>query len=765
MNPHPNRFACALPWLPFWAAGVMLPLALPWGGAGYWLAAAASAALLYGVWRRPWLGWLLALLIGCSYGVWRTESAVARQWPLAAAGERHSMEVRVLSAARQDVRRQRIDAELTAADGRRYRAQLNDYRERDWPAGSRWQAEVRLRPMVGEANAVGFNREAWALANGIHAGGSIGKERVRLPENTQAGDVWRAYRARLQARWQRAAADYPQGAALMQALSLGDQGALAPEAWQAFRPLGINHLVSISGLHIGLVAVLAAGLMRALLRFIPGRRRAPKLWWLGAGVAAAVFYAALSGFAVPAQRALLMTAILAWGWYRREQVSPWQTWWRALAAVLLLDPLAVLGAGFWLSFGLVAALIWAAAGRSRSAVRGWRRGLLTAVRAQWAASLASVVGVAYLFGSVPVLSPLVNAVAIPWFSWVLVPLGLLCLLMPWQAAVNGVAALAEYTMQALLWLGVRAPEIAVAQAPAPLLLLGALGAAVWLLPRGLGWRPLGTLFLLLMLCYRPPALPHGVVRISVWDVGQGLSVLAETRHHRLLYDTGTAYAAASQVLPNLRARGVRRLDALVLSHADADHDGGAALLAAHRLPESVWAGQPEAYAALFEARYCAPGHWQWDGVWFEFLTLPPPAGADDNEHSCIMRVIAGGQALLLTGDVSLRGEQALAAHYDADALYSQVWVLGHHGSHTSNGSTLLNAVRPEWAVASSGFANAYRHPHPWVLQRLAREQVRLHRTDEQGGAWFELGRDAAVEVRPIRDRPPFWQRKPVRKAE
>ena len=260
-------------------------------------------------------------------------------------------------SATQCPRPQRIDAELTAADGRRYRAQLNDYRERDWPAGSRWQADVRLRPMVGEANTVGFNREAWALANGIHAGGSIGKERVRLPENTQAGDAWRAYRARLQARWQRAAADYPQGAALMQALSLGEQSALPPEAWQAFRPLGINHLVSISGLHIGLVAVLAAGLMRALLRFAPGRRRQPKLWWLGAGVVAAVFYAALSGFAVPAQRALLMTAILAWGWYRREQVSPWQTWWRALAAVLLLDPLAVLGAGFWLSFGLVASLI------------------------------------------------------------------------------------------------------------------------------------------------------------------------------------------------------------------------------------------------------------------------------------------------------------------------------------------------------------------------------------------------------------------------
>lgn len=761
MNLHPNRSFPALPWLPFWTVGVMLPLALPWGAAVYG-AAAAVVLVAYGWRRHPWLGWLLALLLGCSYGAWRTEAALARQWPVAAAGERHSMALRVLATAPPDGRRQRVEAELIAADGRRYRARLYDYRQRDWPAGSRWQAEVRLRPVVGESNAVGFKREAWALANGIHAEGSIGKERVRLPENIRAGDVWRAYRARLHDRWQAAAADYPRGAALMQALSLGDQAALPPQSWQAFRPLGINHLVSISGLHIGLVAVLAAGLMRAALRVLPGRRQRPKLWWLGAGVAAAVFYAALSGFAVPAQRALLMSAVLAWGWYRREQVSPWQTWWRALAAVLLLDPSAALAAGFWLSFGLVAALIWAASGRVGGKDASWRRGVSGAVRAQWAASLASVVGAAYLFGGIPVLSPLVNAVAIPWFSWVLVPLGLLCLLLPWPEAVQAVAALAEATMQAVLWLGARAPEAAVAHPPPLLLLSGVAGAALWLLPRGLALRPLGGLLLLLMLGYSPSAPPEGVVRISVWDVGQGLSVLAETRRHRLLYDTGTDYAAAGQVWPNLRARGVRRLDALVLSHADADHDGGAALLAGLGLPESVWAGQTQAYEGRLSARYCAPGGWAWDGVWFEFLTLPPPAGADDNEHSCVMRIVAGGQALLLTGDLGLRGEQALAARYPADALYSQVWILGHHGSRTSNGSTLLAAVRPQWAVASSGFANAYGHPHPQVLQRLARERVRLYRTDRQGGTEFELGRNEALYLRPVRAHPPFWQRKPLR---
>lgn len=758
MDRQPNCLP-AWPWLPFWAAGVMLPLALPWGGAAYWLAAAAVGALFYAVARRPWLGWLLALLLGCAYGVGRTEAALARQWPLSAAGERHDMDLRVASAAPSE-RGQRVAGELQAADGRRWRVQLHDYQARPWPEGSRWRVHVRLRPMVGEVNPVGFKREAWALAHGIHAGGSIGKERWRLPENPGLLGRWQAYRAALSARWQRTAADYPLGAALMRALSLGEQHALPDQAWQAFRPLGLNHLVSISGLHIGLVAVLAAGTMRLLLRLLPGVRRQPKRLWLAAGVAAALFYAALSGFAVPAQRALLMSAILAWGWYRRRQVSPWQSWWRALAAVLLLDPTAALAAGFWLSFGLVAALLWAGVGRTVAVRRGWRSAATTALRAQWAASLASVVGVAYLFGSVPLLSPVVNAVAIPWFSWVLVPLGLLCLLLPWPAATEAVAVLAEYTVRVLLWLGERAPEAAVAQAPWPLLLLGALGAALWLLPRGLALRPVGAVLLGLMLGYRSPAPPPGVVRISVWDVGQGLSVLAETRTRRLLYDSGTAYAAASQVWPNLRARGVRRLDALVLSHADADHDGGAPLLVSRMLPETVWAGQPQAYADRFAVRHCAPGHWQWDGVWFEFLTLPPQAGADDNGRSCIVRIIAGGQAVLLTGDLDLRGEQALAATYGGD-VFSQVWILGHHGSRTANGGTLLDAVRPEWAVASSGFANAYRHPHPQVVQRLQQHGVRLRRTDTEGALWFELGRPAAVVVRRLQSSPPFWQRKPL----
>ena len=747
-----------LPWLPCWVVGVLLSLALPFGGAVYWLAAALLCVLLW-IWgRQPWLGWVLAVLLGCAYGVWRAELALAQQWPPVVPQQAVPLVITVVAPPQQDERRVRFEVIAYAESGERYRLQLSDYRSREWPLGSRWQVGVRVRPMVGEVNAVGFNREAWALANGIQGVGSIGQMRERLPESAAAAIAWQRYRADLSARWQATAADYPLGAALMRALSLGEQAALPQVAWQAFRPLGINHLVSISGLHIGLVALWAGWLMRWTLRWLPWQPAQPKLWWLAAGVAAALFYAALAGFAVPTQRALLMLLVLAWGWWRQRHQTPWQVWWAALALVLLFDPLSALAPGFWLSFGLVAALLWAGSGRV--AERGLRwRAWRTALRAQWAAALASLVLVAYFFGTVPLLSPLVNAVAIPWFSWLLVPLALLGLLLPWQAPLMWMAALAEYTLRALMWLGEYAPVYAPAQPPWPVLLLGAAAVLVLLLPRGVGLRPWACLCLLMLLGFRQPLLSADTAKITVWDVGQGLAVSVQTRQRHLLFDTGTAAATEMQLLPNLRAQGVRGLDVLVLSHQDADHDGGTAVLRQVLKPQRVFAGQPQAYAG---ADWCAGGlNWVWDGVWFEFLTLPVASPLGDNDHSCVLRVVAGDKALLLTGDLGVRGEAALLAEYGED-VFSQVLILGHHGSRTSSSPAFLRRVRPEWAVASSGFANAYRHPHPQVVDLLALRQVALYRTDKQGGASVLLAEGQPLQWQPLRPRVPFWQRKPLR---
>ena len=275
----------------------------------------------------------------------------------------------------------------------------------------------------------------------------------------------------------------------------------------------------------------------------------------------------------------------------------------------------------------------------------WR----TALRAQYAATLLGFWQAGQVFGIVPLAAPLANALLIPWFSWVLVPLALLAVLLPFEGYLNMAAAIGEHTMGAVVWAGSWVPTGALAHLP-PLFWLAVLAAlAVWLLPRGLGLRPWAALVLAASCLYRTPAPEHGTAAVRIIDVGQGLALQVRTQNHWLLFDTGTAGAAQTQLVPNLLAQGLPPPDVLVLSHHDADHDGGFPAVQAVFAPRKLYAGQPEAYAGA--AEWCAGGTaWEWDGVHFEFLTPPRNPEADDNEQSCVLRVLAGGQAVLAGGD-------------------------------------------------------------------------------------------------------------------
>ena len=219
-----------------------------------------------------------------------------------------------------------------------------------------------FRAAVGTRNPVGFDREAWALANQIDGMATLGKERIPVPKTPPLFNINRL-REHIIRTWQTNAAQYPQGTGLMTALAVGNRSGLSPEMWAALRPLGLNHLISISGLHIGMVAVLAGWLCRFLLRFSPVMPARPRVWiglvsWLAACV-----YTGLAGWEIPALRSLMMLTVLGAAWMVRGYVGGWQMWWAACTAVLLYQPASVLAAGFWLSFGLVGVLLWALACR------------------------------------------------------------------------------------------------------------------------------------------------------------------------------------------------------------------------------------------------------------------------------------------------------------------------------------------------------------------------------------------------------------------
>ncbi|QEY23300.1 DNA internalization-related competence protein ComEC/Rec2 [Neisseria animalis] len=734
--------------LPCWVIGVVLSFALP--AIPHWAVWPSAFALLAAAglrWRTAWL--LLVLLLGTGYGVWRTENALSAQWPLHRS-EAAELTIEVADIPRINEKRVQFTATARHSSGQTFTLLLSDYQLRDWAVGSRWQVSARVRPVIGEVNLRGFNRETWALANGIGGVGTIGKVRQPLADGSRANLT--ALRETVSRRWQHTPEyghDFADGIALMRALSIGEQSALRPELWQAFRPLGLTHLVSISGLHVTMIALMAGWLVKQFLRRLPFTPAKPRLWILFGGLSAALLYAGMAGFGVPTQRSILMLAAFAWTWWRSRTSSVWAGWWQALAAVLLLDPLSVLGVGTWLSFGLVAALIWGSSGRLQI------RGLQTALRGQWAASVCSIVLLGHLFAALPLISPIINAIAIPWFSWVLTPLALSASALPFTPLQWTAAALAEYTLRFLLWLAAYAPEWPVAAAPLPLTLFAAAASLLILLPRGLGLRPLAWLVLAAFVFYRPEKVETGRLQITVMDSGQGLSVLLQTARRTLLFDTATLPTAVSNIIPTLNALGIRRLDALVLSHHDNDHDGGFAAVQQYTQPATLWAGQPEYYP---NAQPCRRQQWQWDNVWFEFLTLPAHDNQADNDQSCILRAVAGGEAILLTGDLAKKGELALLEQYGSK-LYSQVLILGHHGSNSASSGTFLNTVSPQYAVASSGYGNAYGHPTPAVQTRVSAHGITLLRTDQSGALRFELGSGEPYRGR-LQKHKFYWQKKP-----
>jgi competence protein ComEC len=500
--------------------------------------------------------------------------------------------------------------------------------------------------------------------------------------------------------------------------------------------------MSISGLHVTMVAalfgLLAGWVWRrvpALALRLPAQRAA-----LLAGCLAAFHYVLLAGFAVPAQRTLYMLLVAALAMASGRIVAPSRTLALALLVVLVIDPWAVLAAGFWLSFGAVGALLYVGAavvgegGCWRERIRAW--GVV-----QWAATLASLPILLLVFQQFSLVSPLANAVAIPVVSFIVTPLALLAAVIPWWP----IAALAH---SVLGWLMVFLEWCAawpVWQAPAPPLwaaVVAGLGVAIWLLPRGMPGRTLGVV-LLLPVIFWPVARPSdGEAWVTVLDVGQGLAAIVRTREHTLIYDPGPLYSAESDagqrvVVPYLRSLGIDKVDILMVTHLDSDHAGGTASV------KSALAVR-EVVSSLGDAgtEPCRNGqNWSWNGVQ---LTVLHPEMQDyatkrkSNNLSCVLRIDVGGRRMLLTSDIEARDEAALLQR-DPAALKADVLLVPHHGSRTSSTPEFIAAVGAPDAMIQVGYRNRFGHPKADVVARYEATGARLWRTDRDGALRVALG--------------------------
>jgi competence protein ComEC len=748
---------------------------LPW----IWLVAPAfGLAIACWVRRGPLAPLALALFIGLAWAQYQACLILCHPFPEELTRADLTVEGRVASlpAALGQARRFlfRVDAAHMGDQAVEFRGltRLTWYDSvSPVSVGDRWRLRVRLKPPHGFANPGGFDLERWLFEQGIQATGHVQGTADNLRLDPGPGGYWvDRLREGLRDHIARQLAGSP-ALGLVQALTLGERSAMPQAQWEALTRAGISHLVAISGVNVGLVAGFAFFLVRWLWVWRPAwplALAAPRAAAL-AGLAAALAYSALAGFAVSTQRALVMLAVLLGALYWERTPRPFAALTLALGLILGLDPQAVLSYGFWLSFGAVAVLLFSLEARPLAWIGApWPGGVGRAgplaprtvlaglgSRAwhtwgapQWAVAVGLLPALLLLFGRVSLIAPAVNLVAIPLFG-LLLPIVLVAVLLSLIPGLGlPLAWVAELLTRLLAVIeavaGLPWVTVTISARPPWVWVAAFAGAILLLAPRGLPGRGLGLVALLPLLLVRPPAPGPGEAWFTLLDVGQGLAAVVRTQHRTLVYDAGPGFASGFEtgsavVLPFLREVGVGRIDTLILSHADKDHAGGFAGLQGAIPIERALSGEPGEIPGANAAHCRAGDSWVWDGVRFDLLH-PDGEGPAGNDSSCVLRVSAGRRALLLTGDIGAGVETRLAGRM-GEGLRSDILVAGHHGSAGSSAKGFLAAVAPRYVLYAAGFANRFGFPAAAVRQRVAALGAVELSTGALGAISFRLGPD------------------------
>jgi len=537
---------------------------------------------------------------------------------------------------------------------------------------------------------------------------------------------------------------------------------LSERQWETLLASGTNHLLAISGLHVGMMAALAALLARRVWGWLPISRGLPAQRVAAiAAVSAGWGYALIAGLSIPTLRAALMLTVLLGGVLMQRRWRLIDLWLLAFVLVIAIDPFAPLDMGFWLSFAAVLLIILFIRGRGPL----WRPFEL--LRLQWLLTLGLLPLTWGLFDRIAFASLPANLIAVPLVSMLITPLALAGLaassLSP--AIGAGIAWLIGWSGSALFvvldWLVALFPESTRQSPTLPALFLLVAGLLWLMLPRRFPGRRLALVLLLPAVVIAPERPGPGRFEAEVLDVGQGAAVRLQTAHHDLLYDAGPRFGrfdtGEAIVLPALRARGVTTLDRIIISHPARDHAGG--LNAIHQaFPEAGVIGVtgPAYGLADGEGRPCRHGQtWSWDGVRFRLLRAPLESA---NDRSCVLRVAGRESSLLLTGDLEAAGEHWMLRRAGMEA---DVVLIGHHGSSTSSTRAFVDATGADAALVSVGFLNRWGHPRPEVVARWQRAGARVWRTDRDGALRVV---DGTVDKRRGGRWPFVWRRPTVHGA-
>ena len=635
-----------------------------------------------------------------------------------------------------------------------------------------WRLVVRLKPVSSYRNPHSFDRVAWAVQRGIHASGYVNAKALQTKLSSHDGFNLHRIRMHLAERLERMT-ENDQHLSLIHALTVGIKTSIEKETMDTLRQTGTAHLVAISGLHVSLFAVFGYWLGRFL------SSSTIKHWLINHGVAVpsiaidgyrfaivnsllfATAYAALAGFALPTQRALIMVTV--WAIARLVQRPPATdaALLLAMLLVLLLEPLSPLGAGFWLSFGTVALIVYLHRGHIRAYPPTIVARLTGMGRTHILLGLLLMPITMWFFQSAVLVAPLANLVAIPVVSLVIVPLAMSSVVfslgLPWLSHL--VLTVCQWCIAQLLrflqWcqaMSLAAPAWALPDLEH--VVLAMFGLMLLFAPNGLGLRIPGVLLIAPALLFSISGPRIQGVELHVLDVGQGLAALIMTKHSVTLFDTGGGIPSAPLVervvLPYLRGQGRHRIDTLVVSHGDNDHAAGVEAVLA-RFPDVTLLHSPALDIASLDvaskasSRSCRAGDtWVQDDVWFAFLHPGADDRSDENDQSCVLLVFLGQSRLLLTGDIEALAEQRLLRRLAVDFVGFPVTVMlaPHHGSRSSSSPALVETLKPDHVVFPAGNRNRYGFPHAEVQLRYklvgaksyvtGRDGVTVFRFDEAG---------------------------------
>ncbi len=707
-------------------------------------------------------------------------------------------------------RTQYIRVSLYAGYHQQFSLEKQQYWRRELIPGRELQAQVRLKRPRGMVNPGGFDYERWLVANGIQAVGSINA--IQWQQDSQSATKvihsWQYYRYRI-SLWlhHQAAAGTLEQPGFMRALILGDKSDISTAEWQVLTQTGTVHLMVISGLHIGFVASigwLVGAVVGRCLLVLSWLCRLPtnplfSMRWppLLFSVLAAVAYSQLAGLGVATQRALIMLIAVYLALLSNRSISPLRIWLLAMLVVVVVDPLAGLGAGFWLSFGIVGLLLFCFAGRQRLAQPSGHypldslsarvKGLAPArVMGNWLQLFFNTQAAVFLGLSLPLLfalqqfsliGPVANAVAVPVVSLLVVPFIMLGGIGNVLFGYGDTVFFAADSLLQVLWRSLQvmaqwgeqgnrflAGLFAGWQFTPFGTVLGYTGVVLLLLPRGCRTQlmAVATLLLALLSGFRNP---EGF-RLQVIDVGQGLAVWIQDGSHTLLYDTGARFsdrfdAGENIIVPLLQRQGVQRINTLIVSHGDHDHRGGLAGVLKHIAADRLIVGQPEKSRRMIngsvQPKPCVNGgRWQWGGNEYQLVQVPQALRSRSNNASCGLLISNPAFRIVLPGDLEAAAEQYVLAQ---GAVTGPVDILlaPHHGSRTSSSPDFVRLLQPAHVVFSTSYLNSYGHPHADIVERYQRVGSRLYNTAMDGALTFERTHNGWQVTQEREKQRRFWQ--------